>query len=222
LQYVPIDVSPSALEESARGLAGRFHALRITGYVADYRRGLERIMARAKGPRLIVFLGSSLGNYSMDAAVALLRMIGRTMTTNDRLLLGTDMAKEPAVLEAAYNDAQGITAAFNLNLLNRINRELKANFQVETFQHRAIYRPDRGRVEMHLLCTHDQSVRIDAAETTVRLSAGETMHTENSYKYTANMLASLRQSAGFVEEAAWTDKRGWFRLQRWQVTHGGG
>jgi dimethylhistidine N-methyltransferase len=216
LHYVPIDVSPSALEESARRLAGRFRSLRITGYAADYRCGLERIMGRARGPRLIVFLGSSVGNYGTDAAIELLAMIRRTMRAEDRLLLGTDLAKDPAVLEAAYDDARGITAAFNQNLLRRINRELGADFQIEAFQHRAHYRPDRGRVEMHLLCTRDLSVRIPAADLTVRFCAGETIHTENSHKYTASMLASLRERAGFEEEAAWTDERGWFRLQRWR------
>ena len=219
LHYVPIDVSPSALEESARRLAGRFRALRVTGYVADYRRGLERIMARARGPRLIIFLGSSLGNYAMDSAAELLTMIGRTMRTDDRLLLGTDMAKEPSVLEAAYDDAQGITAAFNLNLLHRINRELGADFQVEAFQHRAAYHPDRGRVEMHLISTRDQTVRIPAADLAIRFAAGESIHTESSHKYTAEMLAWLREHAGFVEEAAWIDDRGWFRLQRWRPAH---
>jgi L-histidine Nalpha-methyltransferase len=222
LHYVPIDVSRSALEESSRRLVGRFCGLRITGYVADYRRGLERIMARAMGPRLIIFLGSSLGNYAMDSAAELLTMIGRTMRADDRLLLGTDMAKDPAVLEAAYDDAEGVTAAFNLNLLHRINRELGADFQVEAFRHRAIYRPDRGRVEMHLLCTRDQNVQIPAAKLRIRLTAGETIHTENSHKYTAGMLAWLKESAGFIEESAWTDDRVWFRLQLWRPAQSAG
>lgn len=217
LHYVPIDVSPSALEESALRLSHRFHGLRISGYVADYRRGLERIMARARGPRLILFLGSSLGNYTMDSAAELLAMISRTMQVDDRLLLGTDMAKEPAVLEAAYDDAQGVTAAFNLNLLHRINRELGADIDVESFGHKAIYRPERGRVEMHLVCTREQTVNIPAADLTLRFYAGESIHTENSHKYNEAMLTQLKESAGFVEETAWTDERDWFRLQRWRT-----
>ena len=153
LHYVPIDVSPSALEESALRLSRKYRGLRVTGYVADYLRGLERIMARAWGPRLIIFLGSSLGNYDMDSATELLAMIGRTMRADDRLLLGIDMAKDRSVLEAACDDAEGVTAAFNLNILRRINRELGADFPVDAFEHRATYRPDRGRVEMHLVCT---------------------------------------------------------------------
>ncbi len=216
LHYVPIDVSPSALEESALRLTRKFRGLRVSGYVADYFRGLERIMARAWGPRLIVFLGSSVGNYGMDSATELLAMISRTMRADDRLLLGTDMAKEPSVLEAAYDDAQGVTAAFNRNLLHRINRELGADFPVDAFEHRATYRPDRGRVEMHLVCTRDQTVRIPAADLILRFAAGETIHTENSHKYTFEILTRLKESAGFIDEAAWTDERGWFRLQRWR------
>ena len=217
LHYVPIDVSASALEDSAQRLTRRFPELKVTGYVADYRRGLERIMARADGPRLIVFLGSSLGNYEMEAAVELLTMIGQTMRPDDRLLLGTDMAKERSLLESAYDDSRGVTAAFNFNLLRRINRELEADFAVEAFEHRAVYHPDRGRVEMHLLSTREQTVRIKAANMTVRLAEGETIHTENSHKYTAEILSYLQSRAGFMEEAAWTDERGWFRLQRWRL-----
>ncbi|WP_148597580.1 L-histidine N(alpha)-methyltransferase [Aquisphaera giovannonii] len=216
LDYVPIDVSASALEESAGQLARKFPGLGITGYVADYRRGLERIMATAAGPRLIVFLGSSLGNYTMEGASDLLSMIGGLMGESDRLLLGTDMAKDAPLLEAAYDDSMGVTAAFNLNLLHRMNRELAADFRPDGFRHRAVYRPDRGRVEMHLVSLRDQSVQIPAARIAVRFREGETIHTESSHKYTLGMLAELRGAAGFVEESAWTDHRGWFRLQLWR------
>lgn len=221
LHYVPIDVSHSALEDSARRLARRFPSLRITGYVADYRRGLERITDRSGGPRLIVFLGSSLGNYDLGPATELLTTIARTMRPHDRLLLGTDLAKERDVLEAAYDDAQGVTAAFDRNLLHRINRELGADFQASSFGHRATYRLDRGRVESHLVSLREQTVRIPAADLTIRFLRGETIHTENSYKYTPAMLAGLAGAAGFVEDAAWTDDRAWFRLQRWRVRDGG-
>ena len=174
-------------------------------------------MARAKGPRLIVFLGSSLGNYETEAAVELLGMIGQTMRPDDRVLLGTDMAKERSLLEPAYDDSRGVTAAFNLNLLRRINRELGANFAVEAFEHKAVYHPERGRVEIHLRSTRDQVVQIKAAELTVRLAEGETIHTENSHKYTAEALTYLQSRTGFVEESAWTDERGWFRLQQWRI-----
>ena len=217
LHYVPIDVSYSALEDSARRLTGRFPTLRVTGYVADYRPGLERIMARSSGPRLIVFLGSSLGNYEPAAASSLISMVARMMRPTDRFLLGTDMSKATALLEAAYDDDQGVTAAFNLNLLRRINRELGADFQVDAFKHRAIFNPTRGRVEMHLVSTREQTVAIPTAGLSVRFAEGETIHTENSHKYTQGQLAELRIQAGFVEDGEWTDPRGWFQLQRWRL-----
>jgi dimethylhistidine N-methyltransferase len=221
LHYIPIDVSPSALDESARRLVRQFPSLRITGYVADYRRGLERLTRTANGPRLIVFLGSSLGNYEMDEAAELLTMISSTMRPTDRFLLGTDLAKNRVVLESAYDDAQGVTAAFNLNLLHRINRELEADFQVDGFAHRAVYRPDRGRVEMHLVCTRPHTVHIPAAGLSVEIRQDESIHTESSHKYTDEMLAHLARVAGFEEEASWADRQGWFRLGRWCLSDGG-
>ncbi len=121
------------------------------------------------------------------------------------------------MLESAYADSQGVTAAFNLNLLRRINRELDANFVMEAFEHRAIYRPDRNRVEMHLVSTKEQTVEVPAARLTIHFADGESIHTENSHKYTPAMLSSLQSAAGFVEETAWTDERGWFRLQLWRL-----
>jgi dimethylhistidine N-methyltransferase len=221
LHYVPIDVSPSALEDSTRRLNSRFPRLRVTGYVADYRRGLERLMSRARGPRLVVFLGSSLGNYETVAAANLLKMIASTMRSDDRLLLGTDLAKSRPTLEAAYDDAAGVTAAFNLNLLRRINRELGANFDLEAFGHRATYREDLGRVELYLVSRRQQSVAIPAADLTVPFAEGELIHTENSHKYTPAMLDDLRMRAGFFEEASWSDSDRRFRVQRWRLSESG-
>ena len=147
----------------------------------------------------------------------LLAMIAGTMRPADRFLLGTDLAKDPAVLEAAYDDRQGVTAAFNLNLLRRINRELGANFQVDEFRHRATYFPERGRVEMHLVSSRRQTVDFPVSGLSVPFAEGETIHTESSHKYTPETLAHLANSAGLVEEAAWTDRRGWFRLERWAL-----
>ncbi len=224
VHYVPIDVSPQALEDSAETLSRRFAGVRVTGYVGDYRRGLERIMARAEGPRLIVFLGSSLGNYDHEAALELLRMVGRTMRPGDGLLMGTDLAKERALLEFAYNDSRGVTAAFNMNLLRRINRELQADFDLEHFEHLAYYvdHPQRGHVAIHLRSRVNQTVHIQAAGTKVELAAGELIHTEKSHKYTLDALAELRRSAGFEEAGAWTDERGWFRVQLWCPADGPG
>jgi L-histidine N-alpha-methyltransferase len=220
LHYVPIDVSPTILEESARALVRDFPRLSVTGYAADYRTALARLSKRSRRPKLFAFLGSSLGNYDTPAAADLLGRIARAMGPSDRLLLGTDLAKDRRILEAAYDDAQGVTAQFNRNLLVRINRELGADFRPDQFAHRAEYHPDRGRVEMHLISRIDQEVQIPGADLTVRFAAGETIHTENSHKYTRNDLRTLAERSGFVEEAAWTDPRELFRVQRWRLRDG--
>ena len=162
-------------------------------------------MARPNGPRLIVFLGSKVGNYDIEPAVDLLKMVGQTMRPDDRLLLGTDMAKDRSLLEAAYDDSRGVTAAFNLNLLRRINREeLGADFAVEAFEQKAAYHPDRGRVEMHLVSTRDQIVHIKAADMTVGFAKGESIHTENSHKYTAENCHRTSSPA----RGSWKRRRG--------------
>ncbi len=163
LHYVPIDVSPTFIEESASALLRAYPDLRVTGHIADYRTELARVAERVPGPKLLIFLGSSLGNYEPREAAALLRQVARVMGPADRLLLGTDLDKDPSVLEAAYDDAQGVTAQFNLNLLARANRELGADFALDRFAHEARYRADIGRVEMHLVSLADQAVTIPAA-----------------------------------------------------------
>lgn len=217
LHYVPIDVSPTFMEESAAALLRAFPELRVTGHVGDYRSELALVANRVAGPKLLVFLGSSLGNYEPNEARALLDQLARVMTPADRFLLGADLDKHPAVLEAAYDDAQGVTAAFNLNLLARINRELGADFDLDRFAHQARYQPELRRVEMHLVSLAVQTVTIPGARITVTFAEGESIHTENSHKYTPDDLKRLAATAGLEEEASWTDARGYFRLQRWKL-----
>lgn len=216
LHYVPIDVSPTILEDSAHALTRAFPGLRVTGYAADYRSALTRLAARIRRPKLFVFLGSSIGNYETNEAVALLSLISGLMTPADRLLLGTDLDKDRATLEAAYDDARGVSARFNLNILARINRDLGGDFAPGRFRHRATYNAAERRVEMRLESTARQVVRIPGAGLTVRFEPGETIHTENSHKYTTGSLADLARRSGLAEEAAWTDDRGLFRVQRWR------
>jgi dimethylhistidine N-methyltransferase len=216
LHYIPIDVSPTALVESSEALVRQFPALRVTGYVGDYRTALAGIAMRVHGPKLWIYLGSSLGNYEPEEAVDLLTRLSETMGPSDRLLLGTDLAKDAQTLEAAYDDSQGISARFNLNLLARINRELEGEFDLANFAHRAVYHPEAGRVEMHLVSLADQEVAIPGASITVPFASGEMIHTENSHKYTEESLRELAASSGFEEEAAWTDRQGLFRVQRWR------
>ncbi len=217
LHYVPIDVSKTILEESAEGLVRAYPGLRITGFAANYRDALAGVVERFDRPKLFVFLGSSLGNYEPDDAVDLLSLVAGSMDPSDRLLLGTDLDKDPAVLEAAYDDAQGITARFNLNLLARINRELGARFELDRFEHRARYRGDLRRVEMHLVSRVDQMVAIPGAGLTVRFAERESIHTENSHKYTPETLRILADRSGLREEAAWTDPLERFRVQLWRA-----
>jgi L-histidine N-alpha-methyltransferase len=217
LHYVPIDVSKTILEESAEGLVRAYPNLRVTGFAANYRDALAGVVERFDRPKLFLFLGSSLGNYEPDDAVDLLSLLAGSMDPSDRLLLGTDLDKDPSILEAAYDDAQGITARFNLNLLARINRELGASFDLDQFEHRARYRGDLRRVEMHLVSRVDQEVAIPGAGLTVRFAEGESIHTENSHKYTLETLKTLADRSGLQEEAAWSDPSERFRVQLWRT-----
>lgn len=216
LHYAPIDVSAGVLEESAGRLAREFPGLRVTAYAGDYRDALGRLRASSRTSKVLAFLGSSLGNYGTAEAVQLLSEIGRVMGPDDRLLLGTDLVKGAAELEAAYDDARGVTARFNLNLLARINRELGADFDLGGFRHRARYRAEAGRVEMHLVSVREQVVRIPGAGMAVRFAEGEAIHTENSHKYEVAQLREMARRAGCEEEAAWGDDRGRFRVQLWR------
>lgn len=216
LHYLPIDVSPTILKASAAALVEDFDGLRVTGVAADYRDALGSLAPKIRGPKLVVFLGSSLGNYEPDEAVALLAHVARCMHPGDRLLLGVDLAKDPDVLEAAYDDAQGVSAAFNKNILARINAELDADFDLDAFDHRATYREDRGRVEMHLVSRREQSVAIRGLDASIRFAPGEAIHTESSHKYTGAQLQDLSSRAGFVERASWTDAAHRFKVQLWE------
>jgi dimethylhistidine N-methyltransferase len=217
LHYVPIDISPAILEEAAADLSARFPTLKLTPVAGDYRSALPEIARRFRGPKLITFLGSSLGNYDPEGATGLLRLMAETAGPGGRLLLGTDLVKDRSILEPAYDDAQGVTARFNLNLLARINRELGASFDLGRFRHRARYNPLAERVELHLVSLAAQEVAIPGAGIVARFAEGEAIHTENSHKYTTRSLADLAGRSGFAEEAAWADPKGWFRVQRWKA-----
>ena len=218
LQYVPIDVSETAVEESSKQLLRVFPKLTINAYVGDYHSCLADVAKRFVGPKMVLFLGSSLGNYDLESAEVLLRKLAFVMNHGDRLLLGLDLVKEAAILEPAYDDAKGVTARFNKNILWRINRELNADFQLADFEHKAFFNHDLSRVEMHLASRIDQVVKIPDADLEVRFQAGETIHTESSHKFRSEDLKRLLDSSGFEEDQAWTDSRGWFRVQSWRIS----
>ncbi len=207
LRFVPVDISVDVLEESSRDLLRNYPELRVLGVAAEYRAGLERIEKEIDGAKLILWLGSNVGNFEREEAARFLGQIGEQMTDQDRLLMGVDLRKDRSVLEAAYDDSQGVTARFNLNLLERINKELGGQFDVDTFRHRAVYNEEAGRVEMYLDSTCAQTVRIEELNLVVSFEKGEEIHTENSYKYSLAEIDRLAEAACMQVERRWLDTR---------------
>ena len=207
--YVPVDMSGEHLRAAARELATDYPDLRVYPVVADFTRPFEAPPVQA-ARRVVYFPGSTIGNFDPPEADALLDRIARLVGPGGGLLLGIDLRKEYAVLETAYNDAQGVTAAFNRNLLVRINRELGADFDPATFRHRAFYNHERSRIEMHLVSVDDQRVRIGDA--TFSFRAGESIHTENSYKYEPSEFARRAADCGLRADETWTDENGYFAV----------
>lgn len=209
LEYMPVDVDAAMLERSGRDLLTDYPRLSITAICGDLRSPAAALQSVPRsGHTVVLFLGSSIGNLDHDDAIALLANLRSALAPGDLFLLGADMKKPRQVLEPAYDDALGVTAAFNLNLLARINRELDGEFDLRQFAHRAFYNEERGRIEMHLVSRNRQRVRIGDYE--IAFDEGETIHTENSYKYDAETLARLAAAGGFSIEKRWTDRRGWF------------
>lgn len=207
LLYTPVDISASALEASAHLLLDYYSALRVAAYAGDYERALASMRASksAQGRKLVLFLGSNIGNFDEAEALSFLRSLRGTLDAGDALLVGADLKKNAATLEAAYDDDLGVTAAFNLNVLMRINRELGANFDLRQFAHVAFYNEIAGRVEIYIESKRAQNVRIEKLNVEIHFTAGERIHTENSYKYDVRQLTTLAQSAGFALGDAWFD-----------------
>ncbi len=212
LHYRSIDISAPVLERAARVLLQSYPSLHITAYAADYQTALRTLAASPSDAgaspalTLALFLGSNIGNFTRAEAVEFLRDLRGVLKTGDALLVGADLRKNSAVLEAAYDDALGITAAFNLNLLVRINRELGGDFQLDYFRHVAIYNDAEGLIEMHIASTRKQIVRLARLDLAIGFAADEHIHTENSYKYDLAELDCLAASAGFVREHTWFDR----------------
>ena len=209
--FYPIDVSRSALDEAIAHLNGDFPELRVIPVVEDYSRGLGQL-SKLPGRKLLLYLGSSIGNFEPMQAGAMLRMMRSSLRPGDALLLGTDLVKSADVLIPAYDDAQGVTAAFNKNILAHINRELAADFNLDSFTHVAIWNPACSRMEMYLESTRPQVVYLRHLEMRIHLNKGERIHTENSYKFTQPIVDAILDMAGFVREQTWTDEKAWFAL----------
>ncbi|MBD3236754.1 MAG: L-histidine N(alpha)-methyltransferase [Candidatus Eisenbacteria bacterium] len=210
--YVPVDISGEYLRKQNRALDAECPELRVIPVAADFMRDFT-LPARddGRGRRVVFFPGSTIGNLTREEAIGLLRRIARLITPDGGLLIGIDLVKSPAVLEAAYNDCQGVTAAFNLNVLRRVRDELGAELDLAAFAHHAYYRHSRRRIEMHLVSRRTQQIVLDGER--FQLMAGETIHTENSHKYELETFAQFTAEAGLRARQTWTDARHWFAVQ---------
>ncbi len=214
--YVPIDISQEQLAAVSSRLAGEYPRLSVRPLWADYTAPLRLPALPAGARRLAFFPGSTIGNFHPTEAAAFLGRVRRTVGSYGALLLGVDRRKSGRVLEAAYDDAEGVTARFNLNMLARINRELGADFDLARFRHRALWNDEASRIEMHLESLREQMVHVSGEE--FRLARGETVWTESSYKYDGERLETLVSAAGFEIERLWTDDRDYFWVAMLRVT----
>ena len=207
--YVPVDISEIFLNETANRLRADYPDLNIHPVAADYTSPFDIPESDTARKRVVYFPGSTIGNFTRRRASAFLETVAEILSPGDGLLIGVDLKKEISVLEAAYNDSKGITAEFNKNILTRINRELGADFDLEQFRHRAFYNATEGRIEMHLESLSNQAVQVNG--TRVLFDEGETIHTENSHKYTVE---EFEEIAGDQYERlkTWTDERGYFSV----------
>ena len=207
--YLPVDISPAALYGAVQRLQREFRTLALRPIVADFSRPLE-ISSWGRARRVVYFPGSTIGNLSPGEAHAFLKMSRAQVGPRGAMLVGVDLKKDANVLHAAYNDAKGVTAAFNLNLLARINRELGGDFDLRRFAHYAFYNPLEGRIEMHLVSLADQAV--DIGDYRFSFARGESIHTENSYKYAIDQFEELAARAGFRSAKVWTDAKSLFAV----------
>ena len=215
--YVPVDICREMIEQEAAELRPDFPGLKVLPVVADITLAFNLPAAAKAAPlRVGFFPGSTIGNFEPHEAAAFLRNAGSILGTGALLIVGADLNKPADVLNAAYNDKAGVTAEFNLNLLTRMNREIGGSFDLDCFEHHAFYNRERSRVEMHLASLKRQKVKV--AGETIEFRAGETIHTENSYKYSIESLSALARGAGWQPAAVWTDPRKYFSIQAFRLS----
>jgi L-histidine Nalpha-methyltransferase len=207
-----VDVSASALEEARDRIEREIPGVLVTPRVLDYTKGLELDGASFGERRLVLYIGSSIGNFEPEEAERLLANVRSVLAAGDSILLGVDLVKDRATLLAAYDDKAGVTAAFNRNLLVRLNRELGADFDPDAFTHRAVWNRFRSRIEMHLGNTLPQTVHIPSLDMRIEFRPGETIHTENSYKYAPGQAEAILTAAGFTPTATWMDEKEQFAV----------
>jgi L-histidine N-alpha-methyltransferase len=212
LTYVPVDISRDMLDASAQALLADYPGLAVHAVAGEYQSGLEALRGASSSPKLIAWLGSNIGNFGRADAADFLAGVRDALAPRDRLLVGVDLRKSRELLEAAYDDAAGTTARFNLNLLARINRELGGRFALEQFAHRARWRAREGRVEISLVSLCDQEVEIAALDRAVKLRQGEAIHTEDSFKYSPAEIEAVARAAGLRVVRRWLDDQGAYSL----------
>jgi L-histidine Nalpha-methyltransferase len=211
LKYFPVDISSAALADAKKRIREQCPNALVRPVVADFSDGFH-FLREISGRKLVLYLGSSIGNFEWNDAVAMLSTVREQLTAGDALLLGTDMVKPAEILAPAYDDAQGVTATFSKNILVRLNRELGADFDLDSFRHVAEWVPSRSRMEIFLESMCAQTVTLRTPRLTIHFRAGERIHTENSHKYTLEMIERMLCVSGFRLEKTWFDKRQWFGL----------
>jgi dimethylhistidine N-methyltransferase len=212
LCYVPIDICRAMLEDTSLLLLRDYPGLEIIAVAGEYQQGLQHFRTLEQGAKLILWLGSNIGNFTRPEAAAFLTSVRATMQKSDRLLVGIDLRKDPCILESAYADSRGITAQFNLNILRRINNELGGHFDLGRFRHRSVYNEEVGRIEMYLDSLADQTVGIDALKVKIAFAADEPVFTESSFKYSPKEISYLANAAGLAMEDQWLDSQNRFSV----------
>jgi L-histidine N-alpha-methyltransferase len=209
--YFPVDISWAALAEARERVAKEAPQTTVRPVVADFGGGFG-FLRDIPGRKVVLYLGSSIGNFETPVAVEMLRSVRSELNAGDTFLLGTDLAKDPAILVPAYDDAQGVTAEFNKNILRHINLDLDADFDLDRFRHIACWNAAHSRMEMHLESLRPQTVNLRSINLRVKFANGERIHTENSYKYTLASVREMLEASGFSLEKSWLDRRKWFAL----------
>jgi dimethylhistidine N-methyltransferase len=219
IAYIPIDISQEQLIRVAREVSSDYPELEVLPVCADYTRDFELPVPKGRSNRIAVYFpGATIGNFDPFQTRQFLKHIAAVSRPGGVLLVGIDLKKDPTVLHRAYNDREGITAAFNLNLLRRINHEFNSDFQLDCFQHYAFYNPKESRIEMHLVSQKEQVVHLDSR--TISFAKDESIWTESSYKYNLDEFRQIAADAGFRTERVWTDQQGWFSVQYLMNTNG--
>lgn len=214
MRYFPVDVNEAAILKAAVLLSQKYPDMKIHGLLADFMKHLSEIPGEDE--RLICFFGSTLGNFSREEATGFVKQLKTRMRPGDTLLLGLDMVKDVTILEAAYNDRQAVTAAFNKNILRVVNRLAKTNFQTGDFEHMAFYNGEQNRIEMHLVALRDLQITTPFLDGSINLREGETIHTENSHKFTYEDIRRFADFSGLSIINVYSDMNNWFSLVQFQ------